>query len=73
MFQSYANLGGNSSVSAFDIGTASLDVQFSDGKAYRYSNRSCGAGHCEQMKSLALAGRGLNSYIMRNVRFDYER
>lgn len=73
MIQSYANIDGDSSVRAFEIGTTWIDVHFSDGKVYRYSHRSCGQAHCEQMKSLALSGDGLNSYIMRNVRFAYER
>jgi hypothetical protein len=73
VMQAYANRGGGSSVAAYSIGTTWIDVRFTDGKVYRYSYRSCGPAHCEQLKSLAIGGSGLNSYILRNVRLGYER
>lgn len=69
----YKNLGGNSNVYAFSIGTDYIDVQFNKGKPYRYSYHSAGKEKVEQMKRLAMQGQGLNSYIMRNARNNYER
>ena len=71
--QLYNNLGGNSNVRAFSIGVDYIDVQFNGGSVYRYSYRSAGREKVEQMKRLAVQGIGLNSYIMRNARKDYER
>lgn len=70
--QIYKNLGGNSNVSAFELGDNYIDVQFNGGAIYRYSYMSAGVFKVDEMKRLALQGYGLNSYIMRNVRMDYE-
>ncbi|MDY2637150.1 MAG: hypothetical protein SOV56_04355 [Phascolarctobacterium sp.] len=69
----YANHRGNSSVRGYSIGEAYIDVMFSSGAVYRYSYRSAGIAKVEEMKRLAVAGQGLNSYIMRHARFNYER
>ncbi len=69
----YKNLGGNSNIHAFSIGTDFVDVQFNGGKIYRYSYYSAGKEKVEQMKRLAMQGQGLNSYIMRYAKYDYER
>jgi hypothetical protein len=71
--QSYKNLGGNSNIRAFAIGVDYIDVQFNGGAVYRYSYRSAGQDKVEQMKVLARNGCGLNSYIMRKARMDYEK
>ena len=68
----YKNLGGNSGIRAYLTGTDRIDVQFDSGKIYRYSYRSAGRDKVEQMKKLAVQGQGLNSYITKNVRKDYE-
>lgn len=69
----YANLGGNSSIIEYSIGDDYIDVKFSDGFMYRYSYGSAGSAKVNEMKRLAVAGQGLNSYIMRHARFNYER
>jgi hypothetical protein len=71
--EQYKNLGGNSNVRAYSIGRDYIDVVFGGGAIYRYSYRSAGTTKVEQMKVLARQGLGLNSYIMRNARKDYER
>lgn len=71
--ENYSNLNGNSSVTAFEIGQDFIIVTFSDGSQYLYTYRSAGGAHIEQMKNLARAGRGLNSYIMRYVKTLYEK
>jgi len=68
----YKNLGGDSGVSAYEIGTESITVQFSTGSVYLYTYKSAGSANIERMKSLAVAGEGLNSYINRNVKKGYE-
>lgn len=69
----YKNLGGNSSVTAFEIGQDSITVQFNDGWNYLYNNQSTGAANVEKMKNLAVRGQGLNSFISRVIRKHYAR
>lgn len=69
----YRNLGGDSSVIAYEIGSNFIRVQFSDGSVYLYTYASAGSHNIEQMKQLARRGRGLNSFIMTNVRKAYAR
>ena len=68
----YLNLGGNSSVIAYVIQPDAIDVQFRNGRWYRYSYRSAGADNVETMKSLAIQGRGLCSYIHQHVKYNYD-
>lgn len=67
----YKNLGGNSNVFAFQINSDSIDVQFQDGSVYSYTYQSAGSHNIEHMKTLAVAGKGLNSFIMRHVKTAY--
>lgn len=69
----YRNLGGASNVRAFEIGGDSITVQFGDGSIYLYTYRSAGRDNTEQMKVLAMSGKGLNSFIMRHVKYGYEK
>ena len=70
--QIYNNLGGNSGVHAYHIGEDYIEVQFNTGKIYRYSYMKAGKEKVERMKFLAKQGNGLNSYIMRYARYDYD-
>ena len=67
----YANRGGDSNVFAYEIEPSSIKVQFGDGAVYLYTSLSAGAANLEQMKQLANAGQGLNSFIGRVVRKGY--
>lgn len=69
----YANLNGNSDVLSFEIGSDYIDATFGDYSTYRYSYSSAGIFNVEEMKRLAYRGYGLNGYIMRNCKYDYER
>jgi len=69
--ESYKNLGGDSNVIAYEIGTDYIKVQFGDGSIYLYTYESAGQSNIERMKSLAIEGEGLNSFIMKNVRKSY--
>jgi hypothetical protein len=66
--ENYLNLHRNSGVASFEIGDNFIIVEFNDHSQYLYNYASCGAGCVEQMKSLAIAGAGLNSYISRTVK-----
>lgn len=64
----YMNLGGDSSVVAYEITDDSIAVKFRDGWVYLYNFRSTGSQDVLHMKALAAAGRGLNSFISRVVK-----
>jgi hypothetical protein len=64
----YKNLGGDSGVSAYNILESSIEVRFRDGMIYLYTYQSAGREMIENMKRLATAGTGLNSYISRTVK-----
>lgn len=67
----YKNLGGNSGVAAYGLGSDSVTVQFNDDATYLYNYVSVGRGNIETMKTLAKAGQGLNGFIMKHVRKSY--
>ncbi|MFI5163011.1 MAG: hypothetical protein ACHQHN_17150 [Sphingobacteriales bacterium] len=69
----YANRSGNSGVAGCQIGSDYIWVQFTSGAIYEYTYASAGTGNIETMKSLAIAGHGLCSFIKRNVNEDYSR
>ena len=71
--QPYRNLGGEAGVCAYELGPGSITVQFNDGAAYLYTDRSAGASSILRMQQLATAGRGLTTYINRYVRKGYAR
>jgi hypothetical protein len=68
----YRNLGGNSGIYAYELGEDYIKVQFSDGSTYLYTNRSAGSYNIEIMKSLAIRGQGLNSFISTTIKRRYE-
>lgn len=68
----YKNLGGDSGIIAYEIGDNFIEVQFKDGDIYKYTNQSAGSANIQQMKQLAVAGSGLNSFISRHVKNGYE-
>ncbi len=70
-FTTYENLGGNSGVAAYQIGSEFIRVQFSTGAIYQYTYESAGQNNIEEMKNLAKKGQGLNGYINRNVKYRY--
>ncbi len=67
----YKNLGGDSGVAAYEIGTDFIKVQFKTGSIYLYTYSSAGSSNIETMKELAINGEGLNSFIGRTVRNKY--
>jgi hypothetical protein len=69
--QKYVDIGGDSGIEAYQIQPDGIVVQFKIGGVYLYNNSSAGPRHIEQMKRLASAGDGLNTYINQNVRKQY--
>lgn len=69
----YRNSGGDSGVSAYEIGNDYITVKFSATiRTYTYSYRKAGITHVENMKKLAQSGNGLNTYINRYVKNLYD-
>lgn len=60
-------------VSAYHPGKDYIDIQFKDGRTYRYSYKKPGKVAVEEMKRLAMEGKGLTTYINKYVREKYER
>ena len=72
----YLNLSGQSGVQGYDLGSDFIDVRFHDrDKPYRYSFRGVGQVNVERMKKLAMAGRGLSTFISQHpeVKNGYDR
>ena len=67
----YANLGGNSNIRAYEFGTDCIKVQFNDFSVYEYTANSAGLENLNIMKTLANQGRGLNSFMMKNAKYKY--
>ena len=66
--QHYKNHGSNSGVTAYEIGDDYIKVEFADGPLYLYTYTSTGMREVEQMKKLAMDGKGLSTFISRHVR-----
>lgn len=69
----YKNLGGDSGISSYEIADESITVQFTTGATYLYTYQSAGQAHIDQMKVLAKAGHGLNSYIKKYANRSYAK
>ena len=54
--QTYANLGGNSNVRAYEIFDDGIRVRFNDGSVYVYTDASAGEYNIECMKACAERG-----------------
>ena len=59
----YKNISGNSKVAGYEIGKDSVTVRFATCSVYRYSNQSVGPDNVSRMKTLALAGKGLGTFM----------
>ena len=62
----YANISGNSGVTAFEIQSESIWVQFRGGPAYLYPSSCIGEGNLQTMCGLATNGQGLGTFINTN-------
>ncbi len=69
----YANRGGNSGVSSYEIGGNYIKIKFNGtARTYTWSYRKAGQSHVDNMKSLAISGSGLNGYVNSRVKFLYD-
>ena len=67
--QRYRDRDNDSGVQSYEIGPTFIKLKFkSRSKVYEYTYAKEGQRHVEKMKSLALAGDGLNSYINKHIR-----
>lgn len=65
--QPYANRSGDSGVTRYAVVGDAIVIEFSGGDCYLYDSVSPGPLHVRRMQELAAAGRGLSTYISRNV------
>lgn len=64
-------MGGDSGITAYEIGLGQIIVQFKDGAQYLFNAQKPGLISVSEMQKLAVAGEGLNSYIRRIVRKNF--
>ena len=67
-FKRYKNLSKDSKVLRYDIEKDGMTVIFSDHSTYRYTNQSADPANISKMKTLALAGKGLGTFIEKTVK-----
>jgi len=68
----YKNLEGHSGVTGYEILPDAIAVQFNYDAVYRYTYASAGKRIIEKMKELAIAGKGLSTYISQTVKGKFE-
>lgn len=68
IFIRYKNLSGDSKVAYYEIAKDAVTIRFVDHSVYRYTNQSADPGNIKKMKVLALAGKGLGTFIEATVK-----
>lgn len=68
MFKRYKNLSGNSKVARYEIAKDAMTIRFTDSSVYRYTNQTADPVNIGKMKQLAIAGKGLGTFIDANVK-----
>jgi hypothetical protein len=53
-------------IRGYEFGADDITIYFTSGSIYNYSIASCGDGHIQTMKSLAIAQEGLNTYVTKH-------
>lgn len=69
----YKNLSGKSTVTMYELAKDFIKVRFADQGVYRYTNQSAGMENVRQMKTLAVAGKGLGTYIESKAKALFDR
>ncbi len=69
--KTYKNLSGDSDVVTYEVGRTFIKVKFSSGDIYTYNYKIPGKETVEEMKELALKGKGLCSFILEEVKNNY--
>jgi hypothetical protein len=73
IFIRYKNAGGKSKVQRFHLAKDAVTVINNDGTSYIYTNQSAGPEKISKMKTLALAGKGLDSFIESDLKDKFGR
>ena len=73
MMRRYKNLSGDSKVARYQIAKDAMTIQFADCSVYIYTNQSADPGNISKMKSLAVAGKGLGTFIGANLEDRFSR
>lgn len=71
ILQPYRSASAHSGITDFALLPNAIIVLFRDGSAYLYTDSIPGKQHIRNMRVLALAGRGLTTYINQHVRSRY--
>ena len=71
--EKYMNLSGDSTVVSYKIVKDSVTVGFTSHEKYIYSNQSAGRLNVNQMKALAITGKGLGTFIDANLKEGFAR
>ena len=69
----YKDIDGDSGITAYEVGTDFLRVEFDNKAIYRWTYASAGPQHVEAMKILTAHNDELNAYINRFVKKLYAR
>lgn len=67
----YRNLDGTSGVHAYQLLDDAIAVRFANGAVYIYDEATTGKDAVLQLRRLAVAGRGLATYISQHVQDRY--
>jgi len=73
MITRYKNLSGDSKVVKYEIAKDSMKIRFADCSVYIYTNQSADPRNISKMKTLAVAGKGLGTFIDANVKDRFAR
>ncbi len=73
MMLQYKNLSGDSKVARFHIAKDAMTIRFADCSVYLYTNQTASPEMIRKMKTLAVAGKGLGTFIDANVRDRFAR
>ena len=73
MYTRYKNLSGASKVARYEITKDTVTIRFTDSSVYIYSNQSATPSNISKMKTLAVAGKGLGTFIDANLKDRFMR
>lgn len=69
----YKNTSGDSTVARYHIAKDAMTIRFADDSVYLYTNQSIEPGNISKMKTLALAGKGLGTFIKTTAKDRFAR
>jgi hypothetical protein len=69
----YKNLSGKSTVATYQLLKDAVTIGFTSHGKYIYSNQSAGSHNVSKMKTLAIAGKGLGTFIENTLKDKFAR